>query len=1139
MSNFAFLAAEWPGVHDAATRAEAAVYSDPRTACFYARRAVELAVRWAFRYDADLKPPYQDNLSALIHEPTFRKTAGAAVFTKAKLITRLGNQAVHSHQPVRQYDALTAVRELFHVCYWLAHSYARAERPAPALAFDPALLPGAGSAAPTSAEQLQKLQAQLQEKDETLTALLADRSMLDEELKRLRAEVAAAKKAAAEQVDAHDYSEAETREYFIDLLLKEAGWVIDPARDCEVEVAGMPNEQGTGYVDYVLWGDDGKPLALVEAKRTRRDPRVGQQQAKLYADCLENEYGRRPVIFYSNGYEHWLWDDALYPPRAVQGFYKKAELELMIQRRETRKSLAQAKVDPAIVERYYQTRAVRRIAEAFERDHDRKALVVMATGAGKTRTVIALSDLLMRCNWAKRILFLADRVALVRQAVNAFKQHLPDSSPVNLVTEKEAEGRVFVSTYPTMMGLIDETRDGQRRFGVGHFDLVIIDEAHRSVFQKYRAIFEYFDSLLVGLTATPKEEVDRNTYTLFDLEDGVPTDAYTLEEAVADGYLVPPKAVSVPLRFQREGIRYEDLDEEERDQWDALEWDEDGAVPDHVEAEAVNKWLFNIDTVDRVLAHVMTRGLRVAGGDRLGKTIVFAKNQAHADFIAERFDVNYPHYRGAFARTITFRTEYAQTLIDDFSDPEKMPHVAISVDMLDTGIDVPEVVNLVFFKLVRSRTKFWQMVGRGTRLRPDLFGPGRDKEFFYLFDYCQNLEYFSQNPESTEGARGESLGTRLFRARLELIAELDGKLEAEGGERSEVGREPEYGYPDPKTEGQLRRAVAERLHGEVSAMNVDNFVVRPRRRLVEAYRDPKAWLNLTPGKLEELSEEVAGLPSELPAEAEEAKRFDMLVLNLQLALLRNEPAFERLRDQAKAIAGLLEEKEAIPMVKAQMPLIQDVQSDAWWEDVTLPMLEVMRRRLRELVRLIDRKKRKPVYTDFEDEMGPELAVALPGVVTSGSFERFRNKARAFLRDHQDHVAIHKLRMNLPLAPKDLEELERMLTESGIGSPEDVRRAKEESEGLGLFVRSLVGLDRQAAKEALDGFLEGKKVSANQIEFISAIIDHLTERGYIPAELLYESPYTDFNPQGVEGVFPSDHVDELIGALEAVRRRAVA
>ena len=1145
MSQFAFLQAEWAAVFESAARAEAAVHADPRTACFYARRALELAVAWAYKHDAALRLPYQDNLSALIHEPSFKIAAGEAVFNKAKVIATLGNRAVHSHRAIPPEDALVAVRELFHVTYWLARTYGRAARPAPGLAFDAAALPKATAVRGPTAEQLQQLEAGLRERDEKLTTLLADKATLDEELKRLRAEVATAKQSAATQPDTHDYSEAETRDYFIDLLLKEAGWPLDQPQDREFEVAGMPNHAGMGYVDYVLWGDDGKPLGLVEAKRTRRDPRVGQQQAKLYADCLERQFGQRPLIFYSNGYEHWLWDDTRYPPRAVQGFYKKTELELAIQRRAARKSLATGEIDPAIVERYYQTRAIRRIAEAFERDHDRKALVVMATGAGKTRTVIALADLLMRCNWAKRILFLADRVALVNQAVNAFKHHLPDASPVNLVTERDAEGRVFVSTYPTLMGLIDEVSndragrggDGQRRFGVGHFDLVIIDEAHRSVFQKYRAIFDYFDSLLIGLTATPRDEIDRNTYSLFDLEDGVPTDAYGLDEAVRDGFLVPPRAVSVPLKFQREGIRYDDLPEEDKDQWDALEWDEDGNVPNRVEAEAVNRWLFNKDTVDKVLEHLMTRGQKVAGGDRLGKTIVFAKNQAHAEFIAERFNANYPHYKGEFARVITFKTEYAQSLIDSFSARDKAPHIAISVDMLDTGIDIPEVVNLVFFKLVRSKTKFWQMLGRGTRLCPDLFGPEKDKTFFYVFDYCQNLEYFSQNIPAIEGALGASLGKRLFDARLALIGELD-KVLAEGQRDAlREQRAPAHGQPD--SDDEVRVQVAALLQREVAAMNLGNFVVRPRRRSVEKFARPEAWTILPPEALSELSHEVAGLPTELDPEGEEAKRFDLLVLNLQIAMLRAEPGFARLRDQVRELAGLLEEKSAIPMVREQMALIQDVQSDAWWQDVTVPMLEGMRRRLRDLIKLIDKQKRKPIYTDFADEMGAENAIELPGFSQGTDYTKFRAKARAFLRAHQDHVAIRKLRMNKALTAADLAELQRMLADSGVGAAGDIRRAAAEAHGLGLFVRSLVGLDRQAAKEALAGFLDGKTLNANQIEFVNMIVDHLTEHGVMAAAMLYESPFTDLTPRGPEALFTSAQVDELLAAIEQVRQSAIA
>jgi len=492
-----------------------------------------------------------------------------------------------------------------------------------------------------------------------------------------------------------------------------------------------------------LWDADGKPLGVVEAKAATTSEIAGQQQAKEYADALETKFGIRPVIFYTNGYETRIWDDTFYPPRSIQGFYAKDELRSLISRRASRQALNSAVINEEIVQRYYQSRAIRKIGETFEKGQ-RHALLVMATGSGKTRTAIALVDLLQKAGWVKRVLFLADRKELVTQATNAFKAHLPGTPVVNLVTEKDDNARVYVSTYPTMLNLINKVSDqGHRKFGPGYFDLVIIDEAHRSIFNKYKAIFDYFDALLVGLTATPKNEIDRNTYRVFDLEEGNPTDAYSLDEAMADSYLVGPFTINVPLKIPQLGIKYDDLSDEEKEKWDEVEWDDDDGTPTEVSADEVNKYLFNADTIDKMLQTVMTYGLKVEGGDRLGKTIIFARNNKHAEFIVDRFNKIYPEQPGDFARVITYQIKGAEHLIDKFRIKDSVPHIAVSVDMLDTGIDIPGIVNLVFAKLVRSKTKFWQMLGRGTRLCPDLFGPGQDKKQFIIFDVARNVEYFN------------------------------------------------------------------------------------------------------------------------------------------------------------------------------------------------------------------------------------------------------------------------------------------------------------------------------------------------------------------------------------------------------------
>jgi type I restriction enzyme R subunit len=1133
VSNFGFIQAEWPHVHADCIRAEGYLASDPRSAGFYARRAAEQIV--ALIYDVDrLPPPYKDDLAARIGEPAFQRRVGVGIAQKLTLIRKLGNRAVHDTQPIPARAAVDVLRELHHVVVWTAFRYSTNPAAVPTGArFDPAL---AGRNAPLTRADVARLAEKFREQDEAHERALRERDELatakDAEIERLREQIKAAQ-AANTLTDTHDYSEAQTRELIIDELLREAGWALTEPRDREFEVTGMPNADGKGFVDYVLWGSDGLPLAVVEAKKTTVEPAVGQQQAKLYADCLERMTGRRPVVFYTNGYRTWLWDDAAgYPPRQVEGFFTADELELMISRSTSRLPLRDTVIDNTIVERHYQQRAIRGVDDAFTA-RQRGALLVMATGSGKTRTVIALVDQLMRAGLVKRVLFLADRTALVNQAVGAFKAHLPNVTTVNLVTEKVTDGRVYVSTYPTMMNLIDRMDAGRRLFGPGHFDLVVIDEAHRSVYQKYGAIFSWFDALLVGLTATPKDEVDRNTYSLFDLEDGVPTDAYSLDEAVAEGYLVPPVAVSVPTKFLRRGIHYDELTEAEKDEWDALEWGEEDDIPDSVSAEELNRFLFNADTVDKVLETLMTSGLRVAGGDRIGKTIIFAKNQRHAEFIAQRFDVSYPEYGGHFARVITHSVTYAQSLIDDFSTPDKAPHIAISVDMLDTGIDVHEIVNLVFFKLVRSTTKFWQMLGRGTRLCPDLFGPGRHKTNFYVFDFCENLEFFRQNLPPSEGSLQKSLGERIFEARLGLVSALD-KAAGQGP----GGEDPGIGHGEESERG-LRVDVAWSLREVVAGMNPANFLVRPARQWVDTYADWEAWhQHIAPDTAADIARHLAGLPSTHRDDDEDAKRFDLVLLRMQLARLDgDEGAFERLRRHVQAVAAALLSQTAIPLVKAQELLLESLSGDEWWVDVSLPMLEHARRRVRGLVRFVQPAAREPVYSDFADQIGEASIVDLPGVTPGTNWERFRAKARAYLRDHEDHLALQRLRRNLQLTSDDLTALEEMLVASGAGTDADIARAREQSHGLGLFIRSLVGLDREAATAAFDRYLDDTAYSTNQIRFIQMIVEHLTANGVMEVARLYESPLTDIAPQGPDMIFTEEQVGEIVAILDDVRHRA--
>lgn len=1129
-SNFTFLEANWPDIYKVAVDSEQNIHAAPRYAALCSRIALENAVRWLYDNDSSLSLPYQDNLATLIHEPSFKQLLPANLFQSVNFIRKLGNVAAHHKGSPSPGEAFAAIRHLYGFMTFLASAYSPV-RPS-ILPFDETLLPMAVAKPDASQAEAKKLEEQyLQQQDELKRKdreLLENQQQLAQLQRRLQ---------EVEQIKARNLrqpvevklpiTEAETRRRYIDLLLREAGWDVQAVNVCEYEVMGMPlstNPTGKGYVDYVLWGDDGKPLAVVEAKKALAGVEAGRHQAELYANCLEQMTGQRPVIYYTNGFETYMWDDVPapgYPPRQVQGFYTKGELQRLVNRRGIRKDLSLLPINKDIAGRYYQELAIRRVGEQFMKK-ERGALLVMATGSGKTRTAAALVEVLSKANWITRVLFLADRTALVRQAKKAFGQHVPYMSSVDLTKEKEEDkSRLVFTTYPTMMNLIDGARTNDERFySSGHFDLIIVDEAHRSVYVKYRAIFEYFDALVVGLTATPKAEVDKNTYELFGLESHQPTYAYELQEAVKDKYLVPPKAMSVPLKFHREGVKYKELTEAEKEEYELTFRDEDGNMPNEIGVPALNKWLFNKDTVDKVLLHLMEHGLKVEGGDKLGKSIIFARSHEHALFIEKRFHKLFPNLGGGFLRLIDNYEKYAIDLIDDFSETHKMPQIAVSVDMLDTGIDIPDIVNLVFFKPVRSSAKFWQMIGRGTRLRPDLFGPGEDKQHFYIFDFCENFEFFGEFPEGLQPPVQPSLSEQIFLARLQL---------------AELLREEAY---QDEVHQQLRKDLLDTLHHTVASLNRDSFLVKRKLLYVDKYSQRSLWDMLSKTDRQDIGSHLAPL---VPVEGndEMARRFDLLVLNLMLAMIGKDVSQKRYITRVQDIASSLVKKKAIPAVAEQLPLLKAVASPEFWQEVSLTALEKVRASLRDLVKFIDREKQAIAYTNFQDEYVGQVNEVDILAMGGGNLGSYRQRVERYIRQNENHVTIYRLRTNQPITPAELEELERLVFDGEErGTKEDLLQELGVQKPLGAFIRSIIGLDVNAAKEAFSEFLIGQAMQADQITFINRLIDFLAINGTIDKAMLFEPPFTEINHEGVAGVFREEaQVVKLFGIIDEINRNA--
>ena len=804
----------------------------------------------------------------------------------------------------------------------------------------------------------------------------------------------------------------------------------------------MPNSAEKGYSDYVLYADNGKPLAVIEAKRSSKDSKIGQQQAKLYADCLEKQYNVRPIIFFTNGFETYIWDDYnCYSERQVYSFFKKDELQLMIDRRSRKKSLKNITINDEISNRYYQKEAITAICEDLE-NRKRKFLFVMWAGTGKTRTAISVVDVLSKNNWIKNVLFLADRTALVKQAKKNFSKLLPDLSLCNLLDSKDnpEEARM----YPTMMNAIHDTKskDGKRLFTCGHFDLIIVDESHRSIYKKYKAIFDYFDTFLLGLTATPKDEIDKNTYTIFDMENGVPTYAYELEKAVEDGYLVDYKTLEAKSKIMEDGIKYDELSDEDKSEYEE-KFKDDENIEEEISNIAINEWLFNANTIDLVLNKLMEKGLRIEGNEKLGKTIIFAKSHRHAEAIKERFDKLFPELGTHFAKVIDNRIKYVDTLIDDFSDTDKYPQIAISVDMLDTGIDIPEILNLVFFKKIRSKTKFWQMIGRGTRLCKDLMGVGQDKEEFLIFDFCNNFEFFRTNPKGFEGNLGQTLSEKIYNLKVELIKELQ-----------------DMRYDEEEYVSHRKELLDEGLDG-INALNEDNFRVRMNLKYVHKYKNIVEWQSLGAVSTKEIKEYISPLITSLKDD-ELAKRFDVVMYTIELAALQGNNATRPIKSVIET-AESLSKLGTVPQIQAQKYIIDKVRTEEFWGNIDIFELDEVRQALRELLKYLERENQKIYYTHFNDMIIAEESN--DALYNANDLKNYRKKVEYYLKEHENELVIFKLKNNKQLTQQDLKTLETIMWQE-LGSQDDYKKEFGEMP-VNKLVRKMVGLDREVANGLID------------------------------------------------------------------------
>lgn len=1122
--NFEYLRETNPELADLAGFAEKYVHSDPASALVKLRLFGENLVADFFQNYAIPREPRSGFLDFL-RNSTFEKIVPPVILNKLHTVRIQGNRAAHGNLDAsRSVRPMETLREAFDLGKWFMLTVHQKADVA-GLEFEEPIA-DAESTVPSerrSQRALQELATQEAQMQEVLAEL---------EAVRLRAE--SAEKTLEEQqsilteanraANVLQFDEVTTRRRLIDAMLVQAGWDVgsngantEQVKQ-EFEVRHQPTETEIGYADYVLWGDDGKPLAVIEAKKTSRDLRAGQKQAKDYAEALERDYGQRPVIFCTNGFELDIWDDAKGEvPRRIFGFYSKDSLEYCHWRTSKRGKLSESGPDEEIVNRLYQLEAITRVCERFEAKR-RKALIVQATGTGKTRVAIALTELLLRSHWIKRVLFLCDRRELRKQANNTFAQFI-DSEPRTYVTSRTKGDRkktIYLATYPAMMKCFQD-------YDTGFFDLIIADESHRSIYNRYRDLFVYFDGFQVGLTATPISKITRNTFGMFDCEDGNPTAHYSYNEAITDTppFLVPFRVVKHTTKFLRQGIRYSEMNPEQQQQLE--EQVEDAELIDYSK-ESVSQDVFNKDTDRAILRNLMNNGIRTASGNHIGKTIIFARNHDHAVTLQTLFEEMYPQYmkpRQEFCAVIDNYVDRAEQLIDDFKSDETNLHVAISVDMLDTGIDVPAIVNLVFAKPVKSYVKFWQMIGRGTRLCKDLFGPGQDKEYFQIFDHWGNFEYFGENPPECEPAPQKALTQRIFETRI--------RIGEAALERQDV---PAF------------EMAVELLTKDVNALPDETIAIREKFREVKTAQQPGYIKRFDAAVIGHLRQTIAPLMQWRVLEGhEDAYRFDLLVGHAQHAFLKGSADYDDFKGEI--VNQVVELPINLSQVAAKMEWIKEVKKTAWWANATVLTLEEMRRELRGIMHCRNKPKitKAPALhldvTDTEEESA-EQVVRLEGL----DLAAYRQRVHSLFKDLFDQTpALQKIKAGLPVLPEDLEDLVQkvMLRDPELKVDDLLVHFPNNGQRLDLAIRQVIGLDAEAVNTHFTRFAHKyTNLTSHQLRFLELVKRHIATYGSLELERLYEQPFTQIHSEGVDGVFTEDaQVDDLINLIDEINRLAPA